>query len=120
MSIAAKMFQLLRETPEALVAYQEDFIVHDLARLATVKLGDVLVWVVRNHGTHLWPMGCESDMARAVLENSEGIVLIRMICITRGAPVPSDMDQSYADGVMERLSKAQALELVKRKAEVTA
>ena len=115
MSLAAKMFQLLRETPEALVAYQEDFMIHDMKVINESQTGDAFVWVVRNHGTHLCTVGGNSGMTKAVLESSDGIVMIRLVTVTRGVALDPSMDSRYPDGDLTRLSKAEALELIRRR-----
>jgi hypothetical protein len=109
MTIAADLFAILRETPEALTAYAEDFLVHDMDVLKQAKLGDQFIWAVREHGTHLWPLGCDSSMAKAVLDTSR-LYILRLVTVTQART------EYYPCGDVSRINKEEALELITRRA----
>lgn len=103
-----QMFNELRNNPEALIAYQQDFLVHDIAEIKDAKLGDQFVWIVRDHGTHLQPLGTNPEYALAVMD-SEGIKFIRLVTVTHE-------NEGYTPcGDLTRINKVQAASVLERR-----
>lgn len=105
MSIITKMFEELRLNPESLVAYQSDFLIHDVKVMGEAKLGDQFVWIVRDHGTHLIPLGADPDYANAVMD-SEGVKFIRLIQVSQVR------ENETPDGHLDRIYKVEARALL--------
>lgn len=52
-----KLKELVKQNPNLLQAYRRDFYVHDRRSLRTMKTGERWLWVLRRHGTCLFPIG---------------------------------------------------------------
>lgn len=88
-SLISQMFRVLRQNPDCLVAYEDDFLVHDANIIKDVKGGQRLIWIIRDHGTHLYNLdahtGDLSMYAKAVLQ-SEGVKRIYLIEVSKAQP----------------------------------
>jgi len=107
-NILPQMLQILRDYPSLLTAYQEDFLVHDVHKILNAKIGDMFIWIVREHGTDLYPVEYATDTVEYRTKGDQNNILYRLVVIT-------SVQDHLIGGTVTRLGKDDAIDLAKRK-----
>ena len=107
-NILPQMFQILRDYPSLLTAYQEDFLIHDVNKIKNAKIGDMFVWIVREHGTDLYPVDNANALVQYRTNSSQNNILYRLVVVT-------SVQDHLIGGTVSRLNKDEIVELANRK-----